>query len=426
MMRTKSWPDLGRRRFIHCSLCSSMAGASIASTLAGCSDDEPLGMPSPDASPDAGGPDSAADATPDATGPECTDPFANGTMLGAVPFINEDIPLNQRLGQGWDGRLYTDLSNLDGTNFVVNNDEFYIRTFYPDRLVPPADWTIQVGGLVDGPASIRLADLLPQVVDQGVHVLECSGNGPRGGFGLMSSAQWAGIPIMDVLDRIQIQPAATRVLISGFDDHSVPSAGNHSTPGAAWIFTFEELAAAGAFLATEMNGVPLPPDHGDPVRLYVPGWYGCTCIKWVNEIRLVDDDEPATSQMMEFATRTHQTAIHALARDYLPASMDQAAMPIRVEKWNVEGQIVYRLVGVMWGGYEPTSALGFSSGRGDFTLVDTCPPQTQNATWTMWQHAWRPSAVGEYRLLLSVDDPAIPTRRLDSGFYAREVFIDEV
>src|SRR6185436_10905211 len=135
--------------------------------------------------------------------------------------------------------------------------------------------------------------------------------------------------------------AATRVLVSGFDDHSQPS--THSTAGASWIFTLAELAETGAFLATRMNGEPLPRDHGFPLRLVVPGWYGCTCIKWVDAISFVDDDALATSQMQEFASRTMQNGMPALARDYLPAEIDQAAMPVRVEEWNVGGRLAYRV-----------------------------------------------------------------------------------
>src|SRR5438034_9585635 len=79
-----------------------------------------------------------------------------------------------------------------------------------------------------------------------------------------------------------------------------------SIPGASWAFSPEQLEKAGAFLATELNGQPLPKDHGAPVRLVVPGWYGCTSIKWVNEITLVREEVEATSQMLEYAARTLQ------------------------------------------------------------------------------------------------------------------------
>src|SRR5262249_31474879 len=155
-------------------------------------------------------------------------------------------------------------------------------------------------------------------------------------------------------DRIGASPAR-RVLVSGFDQHSKPS--QKSTPGASWIFTREQLESFGAFLATGMNGEALTKDHGAPLRLVVPRWYGCTCIKWLNEIALVGEDAPATSQMKEFASRTHQDGVPALARDYLAASMDQAAMPVRVERWRVASGVLYRIVGVMWGGYALTDAL---------------------------------------------------------------------
>ena len=63
---------------------------------------------------------------------------------------------------------------------------------------------------------------------------------------------------------------------------------------------------------------PLTPDHGAPVRLVVPNWYGCACIKWVTHVEMVPDDEPATTQMREFAARTHQNGVPARARDYQP------------------------------------------------------------------------------------------------------------
>jgi DMSO/TMAO reductase YedYZ molybdopterin-dependent catalytic subunit len=228
-----------------------------------------------------------------------------------------------------------------------------------------------------------------------------------------------------VRDKARVQSAATRILVSGFDQFSKTSA--NSTAGASWIFSFQDLTDTGAFLATEMNGAPLPPDHGAPVRLLVPGWYGCTCIKWVNEIVLVNDDEPATSQMTEFAARTMQDGQPALARDFKPAFIDQTAMPVRIEKWSLGGQIVYRVAGLMWGGDRVTDALAIRFNPDQpYEHVTLCPKPSTNATWTWWTHTWRPRAPGQYVMRLHVDDPSIRTRRLDSGFYDRTVAIDQV
>ena len=101
-----------------------------------------------------------------------------------------------------------------------------------------------------------------------------------------------------------------------------------------------------------MNGEPLPLDHGAPVRLVVPGWYGCSWIKWVDELRLATPDAAATTQMREFAGRTHQDGVPELARDYEAPAIDLAATPIRVERRRVDGGIEYRIVGIAWGGTE--------------------------------------------------------------------------
>lgn len=356
----------------------------------------------------------------------CDAPREDGELLEVLELLDGGVAFHEKVGRGWDARLYFDLRALTRDKLIAENHEFYIRTELPDLLDTSAPWEIRVSGLVEETV-LSLADILPLVKPQGVHVLECSGNGDGGAFGLMSAAAWAGAPLEDVLAALSIEPAATRVLISGFDEHSVPSVNGHSTPGAAWVFPFEELFERGAFLATEMNGSPLPPDHGAPVRLFVPGLYGCTCIKWVDAIVLVDDDVPATSQMMEFASRTHQSGTPALARDYRPAAMDLAAMPIRVEKRRFADGLGYLVVGIMWGGSAPTDALliSFDGGLG-WEPVNVCPPQADNETWTLWEHRWRPQATGTALIRLAVADPAVQTRRLDQGYYDRAVAIDEV
>jgi DMSO/TMAO reductase YedYZ molybdopterin-dependent catalytic subunit len=354
------------------------------------------------------------------------DPFAGGELLGVVPFAGEgDSPMETAFGAGLDGRLFTDLSKLDEEHPITENERFYIRTRFPDLLASTEDWKIAVGGLVAVEMQIALADLAPLAAPMGVVLLECSGNGSGARFGMLSAAEWSGIPLEKVLEQVEVLPSATAVLVSGFDQHSQPSA--KSTPGASWVFTFEQVKQAGGFLATEMNGEPLPLDHGFPVRLVMPGWYGCTCAKWVDTITLVGDAEPATAHMQEFAARTHQDGIPALAKDYTAASMDQAAMPVRIEKWRVGGEIAYRVFGVMWGGYEVTDALAIRFNPDEpWVPVDVYPKQSTRRTWTMWSHAWSPAGPGSYEIRLAVLDPKIPTRRLDSGFYARTVTLSDV
>ena len=215
--------------------------------------------------------------------------------------------------------------------------------------------------MVAQPATLRLDDLATLSKKMGPHLFECSGNGNPSNFGLMSVAEWEGIPLIDVVARLKPTKEATGVLISGYDH--IGQISQRSIVGASWVYPLADLDKLGAFLAIRMNGEPVPADHGKPVRLVVPGWYGCAWIKWVNEIRLVGPDEPATTQMVEFANRTHQAAPHKFAREYTPADIHTAATPVRVEKRKGPNGIDYRIVGILWGGTKPVDRLAIRFGK---------------------------------------------------------------
>jgi DMSO/TMAO reductase YedYZ molybdopterin-dependent catalytic subunit len=176
-----------------------------------------------------------------------------------------------------------------------------------------------------------------------------------------------------------------------------------------------------------MNGAPLPPDHGAPVRLVVPGYYGCCCIKWINRIDLVPSDAPTTTQMREFSARTGQRGIPDLARDYEPPAIDLAAMPVRVEQWLLNEQVVYRVMGIRWGGQARRVPLTIRFRHNEpYVPVDDCPDAISTTTWSLWSHRWRPTSTGRYQIVLGVQDRSLRTRRLDDYYYTREVDIDRV
>jgi DMSO/TMAO reductase YedYZ molybdopterin-dependent catalytic subunit len=349
-------------------------------------------------------------------------------------------PFGRLLGDGLDARLFTDLSTLSQRSTIkseVGNpqsapltpaDKFFVRTAVPSNLPPTDAWTLRMGGHVATPTALRLRDLDSNVGPSQRVLIECSGNADQTNYGLMSTADWEGIPLPSVLDRMRPAAGASRVLISGVDDDT--RTWRTSVAGASWIFTRDELAHA--MLAVRMNGAPLTRDHGFPVRLIVPGWYGCSCIKWVDRIDVVDDEAPATTQMREFAARTHQPTEQiragepAPARDFIPAVIDTAAMPVRVEQWLANGRIEYRIAGIVWGGSTPTNALSIRFKANEaWVRVAECAMPASTLTWSLWSHVWRPAAPGRYQIVLRVDDPKIRTRRLDIFFYVREIQIDE-
>ena len=352
-----------------------------------------------------------------------------GRRIEQLEFVRERrVAVGEVKGEGLGGRLAYDLSELSPDTMVTSNEAHFIRTRVPDGLdyEKKDPWSVRIHGLVDEAVSVGIEKLDELTEEQGTFVMECSGNSAGRAYGLLSAAAWDGVAVADLLKQVSVDQAATQVVISGFDEHSQEpgrAIESSSSRGASWAFKFEDLENTGAFLATRMNGERLPIDHGFPVRLMVPGWYGCTCVKWVDEIQLVDDQFPSTSQMREFASRTHQTRTHKLARDFRPAEMDLAAMPVRVERWEVEGETVYQIVGILWGGKLATDKLMIRIGSDEPQAVESYQHQ-QNETWTLWRHSWRPKEKGLYRISMSVDDPEVRTQRLDRGYYVRRVRIE--
>jgi DMSO/TMAO reductase YedYZ molybdopterin-dependent catalytic subunit len=358
----------------------------------------------------------------------CAEPGTAGTLIGTLPLTLPGAPVQPfgvKIGSGLDARLVTDLSILEPDRLITPNALAFIRTECPPAAAAAqrGPWSIRTSGLVRE-GSLPLDAVLSDARDMGAHLFECSGNNNPANFGLMSVAEWTGVPLVDVVSRLEPASRASAVLISGMD-HERKTAS--STPGASWVFPLEGLDRLGAFLAVRMNGEPLPPDHGMPVRLVVPGWYACAWIKWVDEIRLVSVDEPSTSHMREFAGRTHQTARHDLAKDYAPADIQTAATPIRVEKRRDSSGLFYRIVGVIWGGSRTVDRLAIRfAARDGWTTFPICPAPTTHTMWSLWEYRWKPPAPGLYSIDLSVPDSTVPDRRLEQGYYVRRVSIEEI
>jgi DMSO/TMAO reductase YedYZ molybdopterin-dependent catalytic subunit len=316
-------------------------------------------------------------------------------------------------GSGLDARRFTDVSGLTPDRLITPTRELFLRTSAPPALAAIGTWPIAVEAIRRDARAL------------GAHLIECSGNSDPDNFGLLSVAEWEGVPLAEFITSLGKKPDDESGVFVGGIDYSAPS--RSSYPGASWVFPRSALARTGAFLAVRVNGEPLPRDHGAPVRLVVPGWYGCTWIKWVNEIRFAAPEEPVTAQMVEFSLRTHQRAVPKLARDYEPPEIDLAAMPIRVEKRRLDGRLHYRVVGIIWGGDRPVDRLAIRFRAGEApTPFAVCPAPRTHRMWSLWEYRWQPAEPGLYSIALSSPDPSIRTRRLDVSYYVRRVFVDEV
>jgi DMSO/TMAO reductase YedYZ molybdopterin-dependent catalytic subunit len=179
---------------------------------------------------------------------------------------------------------------------VMPNAHFYVRNHFQIPSLDAGTFRLNVGGCLDRPLSLSLRDLHNMPSQSLVVTLECAGNGrtrfdpPIDGekwdFGAVSTAEWTGVPMAEVLDRAGVRAGAREVIFRGADGGTV-----EGHPEAIRFERSLELDAArggDVLLAYAMNGEPLPIQHGYPVRLVVPTWYAVASVKWLTDIEVTD------------------------------------------------------------------------------------------------------------------------------------------
>jgi sulfite oxidase len=219
------------------------------------------------------------------------------------------------------------LDNL-GRDVVTPTDQFFVRNHGEVPEIDPAMFSLGLDGLV-APARLTLADLgraFPRVTR--TVTLQCAGN-RRGDLSRLapirgelpwesnaiSTAVWGGVPLAALLEAFPPDPAARHVAFLGADTVERDGA----SFGFGGSIPLECVAELGVLLADEMNGEPLPPLHGGPLRVIVPGVIGARSVKWLRAISL--QAEPSDNYFQRRAYRWYLPAGHP---NHLPP--DQAPM----------------------------------------------------------------------------------------------------
>jgi DMSO/TMAO reductase YedYZ molybdopterin-dependent catalytic subunit len=180
---------------------------------------------------------------------------------------------------------------------VTPTARFYRRNHFPIPVLDETTWRLRVGGLVERPLGLSLHELRQLPAETTVVTLECAGNGRaefrpptpgvQWGVGAVSTAEWTGARLADVLGRAVIGRCAREVIFGGADRGSVE--GSRRPIRFERSLTVADALECGALLAYAMNGQPLPARHGYPLRLVVPGWYAVASVKWLADIQVVEE-----------------------------------------------------------------------------------------------------------------------------------------
>jgi len=252
---------------------------------------------------------------------------------------------------------------VDGlTPIVVPNTEFYrIDTALLTPNLDRDTWKLRIHGMVDREVTLTYAQLLELPIIEQYVTIACVSN--RVGGDLVGNARWTGVRLRDVLDLAGVKPGATQMVGRSADGWTA------GTP-TAWVMDPDREP----MIAIGMNGAPLPPEHGFPARVIVPGLFGyVSATKWVTEL--------------EFTT------LEAFDAYWVPLGWAKEAPILTQSRIDVPaGGASVRLgpttiAGVAWAPDRGVAKVEVSIDGGDWHETTLSVP-ISNATWVQWEYAW--------------------------------------
>jgi DMSO/TMAO reductase YedYZ molybdopterin-dependent catalytic subunit/rhodanese-related sulfurtransferase/glyoxylase-like metal-dependent hydrolase (beta-lactamase superfamily II) len=281
---------------------------------------------------------------------------------------------------------------------VMPTAHFYVRNHFPTPALDPESYELTVTGLVERPLSFRVRDLQNMPSQSLIATLECAGNGrvhfdpPVDGeqwrFGAASTAEWTGVPLVEILDRASLTAGAHDVVFRGADAGLVDGA--TAPVRFERALSVDDARGSGALLAYAMNGEPLPLQHGRPVRLIVPGWYSVASVKWLTEIEVIDHQFAAYFQTDRYIYEWVRDG--AVIREPVRLQRVRAVIAEPSDGASVTaGEFMVR--GVAWSGAAPIDRVEVSIGGGPWQAARLIGERRWHS-WQWWELRVRCEARG--------------------------------
>lgn len=324
---------------------------------------------------------------------------------------NESGPLTVRVMRPYDAETPVQ----EFTSYLTPAHRLFVRSHFgppPVEMITEPQWKLHVGGAVERSQFFSLKTLREFEPVTLTAVLQCSGNGrafhrpkvpgvqwERGAVG---NARWTGARLRDVLAAVGVRDVAKHVQFQGAD-RPVATA----VPLFIRSIPLEKALLPDTTLAYEMNGRPLPLLHGAPLRVITPGWMAESCIKWLTDI-VVREDESKGYYM--------QTAYRIPAQPMAPGASPNGQVMLPVEAMVVKsliaspsegarvGQGPVTIQGVAWSGEVPVMKVEVSFDDGRSWEAARLVGEAQSYAWRQWQFVWKPKATGPVTILCRATD----------------------
>jgi DMSO/TMAO reductase YedYZ molybdopterin-dependent catalytic subunit len=288
----------------------------------------------------------------------------------------------------------------------------YLLCHYDIPAVDASTWRLSVDGGADERSGLSLDDLRSMPATTRTVTMECAGNGrafldPRPLsqpwlVEAVGTAEWTGVPVADVVAYTGLSPDAVELVFTGADygvEHGVKQQYQRSLP-------ISVATGADALLAYAVNGVPLPPQHGFPLRLVVAGWYGMTNVKWLTSVVAVTSPFAGYQQAVSYRLRQHDNEPGEPLTEMRPRALMAPPgfpdFPTRVRHVTA-GE--HHLTGRAWSGVAPITGVTVSTDRGATWMDAEVDAPVAPGVWQAWRATWH-AQPGVYELWCRAVDAA--------------------
>ncbi len=297
----------------------------------------------------------------------------------------------------------------------------YLLVHYDIPLIEEREWRLGVGGLVERDLSLSLDELRARPAVTLAVTMECAGNGraalsPRPVsqpwlLEAVGTAEWTGTPLRGLLEEAGVNPDAVEILFSGRDRGVEGGEAQQFERSLA----IEEARREEVLLAYEMNGRPLPPQHGFPLRLVVPGWYGMTNVKWLERITALERPFGGYQQARGYRLRQEPEEEGEPLTRMLPRSL---MIPPGIPDFATRERTVRAgpctVRGRAWSGLGALERVQFSADGGGAWADARLGPQTDGWAWRSWECEWEPHEPGPRELCCRATDSAGNSQPLEA------------
>lgn len=288
----------------------------------------------------------------------------------------------------------------------------YVRSNFAVPDLPPESYRLEVKGAVHTPTTLDLAALRALPAHELAVTMECAGNDRLGmrpvpagepwASGAVGTAMWGGVRLRDVLAAAGVRADACELVVTGADRGPRDDA---RTPGDVVFARGLPLEVAmheDTLLALTMHGAPLPAEHGAPVRLIVPGWYGMASVKWVTSLEAVTEPFTGYFQRDRYVydeAGTERPVTRMLVKSMITAPTAGSEVPF--------GPVEVR--GWAWSGAGRIARVAFSGNGTTWQDATLGEPASAHA-WTPWTCLWQPEHAGRAVLQSRATDVAGATQ----------------